>query len=174
MLRREGAGETPTPANSNRDTQRSPRRKERTTRGEPDRVLSISRRFSGIVPRSGTVGGTRTRTTSLHHPADPRPRRGATHLFEHAILSFPSPGSRSSPSSPLSINSYNSRFSQPPIIHRSLSNVPTYRIEARHFSSRGMTGKKRRRGRSIAYRPFVSKVCPSLTGISRSPRKTYT
>lgn len=35
-------------------------------RGEPDRVLSISRRFSGIVPRSGTVGGTRTRTTSLH------------------------------------------------------------------------------------------------------------
>lgn len=75
---------------------------------------------------------------------------------------------------PSLINSYNSRFSQPPIIHRSLSNVPTYRIGARHFSSRGMTGKKRRRGRSIAYRPFVSKVCPSLTGISRSPRKTYT
>lgn len=67
-----GRGEDePTPANSPLESKHATLTAEKgmnntRARGEPDRVLSISRRFSGIVPRSGTVGGTRTRTTSLH------------------------------------------------------------------------------------------------------------
>lgn len=182
-----GRGEDePTPANSPLESKHATLTAEKgmnntRARGEPDRVLSISRRFSGIVPRSGTVGGTRTRTTSLHrlrwiHDEVQR-TCSSMRSFRFPPASLDIPRIWTGSFLPPSINSYNSvapdSLASTTSFHQLFIACVYYRIgtavsrwnwSAAFFvrlpfrSVPRENNREKEEERLIAYRPFVSKV----------------